>query len=93
MLAIDSNQVRIVELEAEIRHLHAQQEKITAELKIKFTPKKIVHTLNKCWLLLDKLEKTTRLLLNWRRKLERKKKQLKCSYRKSYEKSNSQGKK
>jgi hypothetical protein len=71
MLAIDSNQVKIIELEAEIRHLQAQQEKITAELKVKFTPRKIVHMLNKCWTLLDRLEKTNRLLLNWRRKLER----------------------
>jgi hypothetical protein len=93
MLAIDSNQVKIIELEAEIKYLHTQQEKITAELKVKFTPRKVVHTLNKCRSLLDKLEKTTRLLLNWRKKLERKKKQLKRSYRKSYKKSNSQGKK
>ncbi len=89
MLAIDSNQVKIVELEAEIGHLHTQQERITAELRVKFTPKNIVHTLNKCRLLLDKLEKTTCLLLSWRKKLERKKKQLKRSYRKNYKKSKS----
>jgi hypothetical protein len=93
MLAIGSNQVKIINLEAEIKHLQAQQERITAELKVKFTPKKIVHTLNKCWMLLDRLEKTNRLLLNWRRKLERKEKQLKRSYRKSCKKSNSHGKK
>jgi hypothetical protein len=93
MLAIDSNQVKIVELEAEIRYLHNYQEKITTELKVKFTPKKIVNTLNKCWILSNKLEKVTSLLLNWRRQLERKKKQLKRSYRKSYKKNNSQSKK
>jgi hypothetical protein len=93
MLAIDSNQVKIIELETEIRHLQTQQERVTAELKVKFTPRKIVHTLNKCWVLLDRLEKTNRLLLNWRRKLERKEKQLKCSHRKSCKKSKSQGKK
>ena len=54
MLVIDSNQVKIVELETEIQHLQAQQERVTAELRIKFTPKKIVHTLNKCWVLLNK---------------------------------------
>ena len=87
MLVIDSNQVKIVELETEIQHLQAQQEKVTAELRVKFTPKKIVHTLNKCWILLNKLEKTNRFLLNWRRKLERKEKQLKNSYKKSCKKS------
>jgi hypothetical protein len=87
MLAIDSNQAKIIELEAEIKYLHTQQERITAELKMKFTPKKIVHMLNKCWALSNKLEKTTRLLLNWRRQLERKEKQLKRSYRKNYKKS------
>ena len=54
MLVIDSNQVKIVELETEIQHLQAQQEKVNIELKVKFTPKKIVHTLNKCWILLNK---------------------------------------
>jgi hypothetical protein len=93
MLAIDSNQVKIVELEAEIKHLQTQQEKVTAELKVKFTPRKIVHTLNKCWMLLDRLKKTNRLLLNWRRKLEKKEKQLKRSYRRSCKKNNSQNKK
>ena len=44
MLVIDSNQVKIVELETEIQHLQAQQEKVTAELRVKFTPKKIVYT-------------------------------------------------
>ena len=87
MLVIDSNQVKIVELETEIQHLQAQQEKVTAELRIKFTPKKIVHTLNKCWVLLNKLEKTNCFLLNWRRQLERKEKQLKSSYKKSREKN------
>jgi len=87
MLVIDSNQIKIVELETEIQHLQAQQEKVTAELRVKFTPKKIVHTLNKCWVLLNKLEKTNRFLLNWRRKLERKEKQLKNSYKKSCKKS------
>ncbi len=53
MLVIDSNQVKIVELETEIQHLQVQQEKVTAELRIKFTPKKIIHTLNKCWVLLN----------------------------------------
>lgn len=89
MLVIDSNQVKIVELETEIQHLQAQQEKVTAELRVKFTPKKIVHTLNKCWVLLNRLEKTNRFLLNWRRKLERKEKQLKRSYKKSCKKSKS----
>jgi hypothetical protein len=92
MLAIDSNQIKIVELETEIQHLRIQQEKVTAELKVKFTPKKIVHTLNKCWMLLDRLEKTNRLLLNWQRKLERKEKQLKRSYKKSCKKSKSKSK-
>ena len=89
MLVIDSNQVKIVELETEIQHLQAQQEKVTAELRVKFTPRKIVHTLNKCWILLNKLEKTNRFLLNWRRQLERKEKQLKSSYKKSCKKSKS----
>jgi hypothetical protein len=89
MLVIDSNQVKIVELETEIQHLQVQQEKVTAELRVKFTPKKIVHTLNKCWRLLNRLEKTNRFLLNWRRKLERKEKQLKRSYNKSCKKSKS----
>jgi hypothetical protein len=93
MLAIDSNQVKIIELEAEIKYLHTQQDKITTELKGKFTPKKIVHTLNKCWILSNKLEKTTRLLLDWQKKLERKKKQLKRSYKKNCKKNNSYGKK
>ena len=83
MLVIDSNQVKIIELETEIQHLQAQQEKVNIELKAKFTPKKIAHTLNKRWVLLNKLEKTNRFLLNWRRKLERKEKQLKSSYKKS----------
>jgi len=87
MLVIDSNQVKIVELETEIQHLQAQQEKVTAELRVKFTPRKIVHTLNKCWILLNKLEKTNRFLLNWRRQLERKEKQLKSSYKKSCKKN------
>jgi hypothetical protein len=87
MLVIDSNQVKIVELETEIQHLQAQQEKVTAELRVKFTPKKIVHTLNKCWVLLNKLEKTNCFLLNWRRQLERKEKQLKSSYKKSRKKN------
>ena len=87
MLVIDSNQVKIVELETEIQHLQAQQEKVTAELRIKFTPKKIVHTLNKCWVLLNKLEKTNCFLLTWRRQLERKEKQLKSSYKKSRKKN------
>ena len=87
MLVIDSNQVKIVELETEIQHLQAQQEKVNIELRVKFTPKKVVHTLNKCWVLLNKLEKTNRFLLNWRRKLERKEKQLKNSYKKSCKKS------
>ena len=87
MLVTDSNQVKIVELETEIQHLQAQQEKVTAELRIKFTPKKIVHTLNKCWVLLNKLEKTNCFLLNWRRQLERKEKQLKSSYKKSRKKN------
>jgi hypothetical protein len=87
MLVIDSNQVKIVELETEIQHLQAQQEKVTAELRIKFTPKKIVHTLNKCWVLLNKLEKANCFLLNWRRQLERKEKQLKSSYKKSRKKN------
>ncbi len=89
MLVIDSNQVKIVELEAEIQHLQVQQEKVTTELRIKFTPKKIVHTLNKCWVLLNRLEKANRFLLNWRRKLERKEKQLKSSYKKSCKKNKS----
>ncbi len=89
MPVIDSNQVKIVELETEIQHLQAQQEEVTAELRVKFTPKKIVHTLNKCWVLLNKLEKTNRFLLNWRRQLERKKKQLKSSYKKSRKKNKS----
>ena len=87
MLVINSNQVKIIELETEIQHLQAQQEKVTAELRIKFTPKKIVHTLNKCWVLLNKLEKTNCFLLNWRRQLERKEKQLKSSYKKSRKKN------
>ena len=89
MLVSDSNQVKIVELETEIQHLQAQQEKVTVELKVKFTPKKIVHTLNRCWVLLNRLEKTNRFLLNWRRKLERKEKQLKSNYKKSCKKSKS----
>jgi hypothetical protein len=89
MLATDSNQVRIVELETEIQHLQTQQDKVIAELRVKFTPKKIVHILNKCWVLLNKLEKTNRFLLNWRRKLERKEKQLKNSYKKSCKKNKS----
>jgi hypothetical protein len=89
MLVIDSNQVKIVELETEIQHLQAQQEKVTAELRVKFTPRKIVHTLNKCWILLNKLEKTNRFLLNWRRQLERKEKRLKSSYKKSCKKNKS----
>ena len=89
MLVIDSNQVKIVELETEIQHLQAQQDKVIAELRVKFTPKKIVHTLNKCWVLLNKLERTNRFLLNWRRKLERKEKQLKSSYKKSCKKNKS----
>jgi len=89
MLVLNNNQVKIVELETEIQHLQAQQEKITVELKIKFTPKKIVYTLNKCWILLNRLEKTNRFLLNWKRKLERKEKQLKNSYKKSCKKSKS----
>ncbi len=89
MLVIDSNQVKIVELETEIQHLQAQQEKVTAELRVRFTPKKIVCTLNKRWKLLNKLEKTNRFLLNWRRKLERKEKQLKSSYKKSCKKNKS----
>ena len=89
MLVSSNNQVKIVELETEIQHLQAQQEKVTVELKIKFTPKKIVHTLNKCWVLLNKLEKTNRFLLNWRRKLERKEKQLKSSYKKSCKRNKS----
>ena len=84
-----TNQVRIVELETEIQHLQAQQDKVIAELRVKFTPKKIVHTLNKCWTLLNKLERTNRFLLNWRRRLERKEKQLKSSYKKSCRKSKS----
>jgi len=89
MLVLNNNQVKIVELEAEIQHLQAQQEKVTVELKIKFTPRKIVYTLNKSWILLNRLEKTNRFLLNWRRKLERKEKQLKSSYKKSCKKSKS----
>ncbi len=89
MLATNSNQVRIVELETEIQHLQAQQDKVIAELRVKFTPKKIVHTLNKCWVLLNKLEKTNRFLLNWRRQLERKEKRLKSSYKKSCKKKKS----
>ena len=89
MLVLDRNQVKIVELETEIQHLRVQQVKVTAELRIRFTPKKIVHTLNKCWVLLNRLEKTNRFLLNWRRKLERKEKQLKSSYKKSCKKSKS----
>jgi hypothetical protein len=92
MLVIDSNQVKIIELETEIQHLQVQQEKVTAELRVKFTPKKIVHTLNKCWMLLNRLEKTNCFLLNWRRKLERKEKQLKRSYKKSCKKSKSKSK-
>jgi hypothetical protein len=88
MLAIDSNQVKIIELEAEIEYLHNFQVKINAEIEIKFTPRKIISTLNKCCLLSKKLEKLTRLLLNWRRQLERKEKQLKRSYRKSCKKNN-----
>jgi hypothetical protein len=87
MLVLNNNQVKIVELETEIQHLQAQQEKVTAELRVKFTPKKIVHTLNKCWVLLNKLEKTNCFLLNWRRQLERKEKQLKSSYKKSRKKN------
>jgi hypothetical protein len=93
MLVINSNQVKIVELETEIQHLQAQQEKVNVELKIKFTPKKIVHTLNKCWVLLNKLEKTNRFLLNWRRKLERKEKQLKSRYKKICKKNKSKANK
>ena len=89
MLVTDSNQVKIVELETEIQHLQAQQDKVIAELRVKFTPKKIVNTLNKCWTLLNKLERTNRFLLNWRRRLERKERQLKSSYKKSYRKSKS----
>ena len=89
MLVLNNNQVKIVELETEIQHLQAQQEKVTVELKIKFTPRKILHTLSKCWILLKRLEKTNRFLLNWRRKLERKEKQLKSSYKKSCKKSKS----
>ncbi len=89
MLVTDSNQVKIVELEAEIQHLQAQQDKVIAELRVKFTPKKIVHTLNKRWVLLNKLEKTNRFLLNWRRKLERKEKQIKSNYKKSCKKNKS----
>jgi len=89
MLVLNNNQVKIVELETEIQHLQAQQEKVTAELRVKFTPKKIVHTLNKCWVLLNRLEKTNRFLLNWRRRLERKEKRLKSSYKKSCKKSKS----
>jgi len=89
MLVIDSNQVKIVELETEIQHLQAQQDKVIAELRVKFTPKKIIRTLNKCWVLLNKLEKANRFLLNWRRKLERKEKQLKSSYKKSCKKNKS----
>ena len=87
MLVLDSNQIKIVELETEIQHLQVQQEKVTAELRVKFTPRKIVHTLNKCWVLLNKLEKTNCFLLNWRRQLERKEKQLKSSYKKSRKKN------
>ena len=87
MLVTDSNQVKIVELETEIQHLQAQQDKVIAELRVKFTPKKIVNTLNKCWMLLNRLEKTNRFLLNWRRKLERKERQLKSSYKKSCKKN------
>ena len=87
MLVTDSNQIKIVELETEIQHLQAQQDKVIAELRVKFTPKKIVHTLNKCWVLLNKLEKTNCFLLNWRRQLERKEKQLKSSYKKSRKKN------
>jgi hypothetical protein len=87
MLVTDSNQVKIVELETEIQHLQAQQDKVIAELRVKFTPKKIVNTLNKCWILLNRLEKTNRFLLNWRRKLERKERQLKSSYKKSCKKN------
>ncbi len=93
MLVIDSNQVKIVELETEIQHLQDQQEKVAAELRVKFTPKKIVHTLNKCWVLLNKLEKTNRFLLKWRRQLERKEKQLKSSYKKSCKKNKSKSNK
>jgi hypothetical protein len=93
MLVIDSNQVKIVELETEIQHLQAQQEKVTAELRVKFTPKKIVHTLNKCWVLLNRLEKTNRFLLNWRRQLERKEKQFKSRYKKSCKKNKSKSNK
>ncbi len=93
MPVIDSNQVKIVELETEIQHLQVQQEKVTAELRVKFTPKKIVHTLNKCWMLLNRVEKINRSLLNWRRKLERKEKQLKRSYKKSCKKGKSKSKK
>jgi hypothetical protein len=87
MLVTDNNQVKIVELETEIQHLQAQQDKVIAELRVKFTPKKIVNTLNKCWILLNRLEKTNRFLLNWRRKLERKERQLKSSYKKSCKKN------
>jgi hypothetical protein len=93
MLVINSNQVKIVELETEIQHLQAQQEKVNVELKVKFTPKKIVHTLNKCWVLLNKLEKTNRVLLNWRRKLEREEKQLKSRYKKICKKNKSKANK
>jgi len=93
MLVIDSNQVEIVELETEIQHLQVQQEKVTAKSRVKFTPRKIVRTLNKCWILLNKLEKTNRFLLNWRRQLERKEKQLKSSYKKSCKKNKSKSNK
>ncbi len=89
MLVTDSNQVKVVELETEIQHLQAQQDKVIAELRVKFTPKKIVYTLNKCWVLLNKLEKMNRFLLNWRRQLERKEKQLKSSHKKSCKKNKS----
>ena len=89
MLVTDNNQVKIIKLETEIQHLQAQQDKVIAELRVKFTPKKIVHTLNKCWVLLNKLEKTNRFLLNWRRQLERKEKQLKSNYKKSCKKEKS----
>ncbi len=44
MLVIDSNQVKIVELETEIQHLQDQQEKVTAELRVKFTPKNFIYS-------------------------------------------------
>lgn len=70
MSAIDSNQVEIIELEAEVKYLHNYQEKINAELKVKFTPKKnnkhikqmldIVKQIRKIDLFLTELAKTIR---------------------------------